>query len=103
MLNKDEEAYDDQLRRLAAYVEYQYANIVMGVPDTYFWEGRIPWGNIPDFSGMKDNDGKALGELEDIAVGLEEIPKPWMKTLTDAGDTYYWNTESNETTWKRPI
>lgn len=103
VLNRDEEAYDDQLRRLAAYVEYQYANIVMGVPDLYFWEGRIPWGNIPDFSGMKDNDGNPLDEVDYSVLASEELPKPWMKMLTFAGEAYYWNTETDETTWKRPL
>lgn len=103
VLNRDEEAYDDQLKRLAAYVEYQYMNIVLGVPDTYFWEGRIPWGDVPEFRGMVDNDGKKLKEIGSAVVdGLEELPEPWMRTLTDAGAAYYWNTDTNETTWKKP-
>jgi len=101
VLNRDEEAYNDQLRRLAAYVEYQYVNLMHGVPDDYFWEGRIPWGDLPIFSDMKDNDGKALDAVTSVE-GLETLPAPWIKTLTDAGYPYYWNTETNITSWKKP-
>mmetsp|Transcript_13680 Transcript_13680/g.29677 ORF Transcript_13680/g.29677 Transcript_13680/m.29677 type:complete len:349 (+) Transcript_13680:55-1101(+) len=102
VLNQDEEAYNEQVKRLVLYVEYQYANLLHGVPDSYFWEGRIPWGDIPEFRSMKDNAGKDLEEVGDVP-GLEMLPKPWRKTMTDAGDTYYWNTESNQTTWKKPM
>jgi cytochrome b pre-mRNA-processing protein 3 len=102
VLNRDEETYNDQLKRLAAYVEYQYINLVHGIPDDYFWEGRIPWGDLPVFSDMKDNDGKALDPVTS-ASGLERLPEAWIKTLTDAGDTYYWNTETNITSWEKPI
>jgi hypothetical protein len=102
VLNRDEECYNDQLRRMAAYVEYQFMNIVLGLPDDYFWEGRIPWGDVPDFTGMEDNSGKKLEEVTENPKGFEELPKPWVKTLTDAGDPYYWNTDTNETRWKKP-
>lgn len=107
VLNKDEEAYHDLMKRLTVYVDYQYHNLLFGVPDEHFWEGRIPWGDIPDFVNMKDNNGKEL-EMEVIAgdndvPGLDVLPKPWVKTLTDAGAPYYWNTETKVTTWKKPV
>lgn len=102
VLNKDEEVYNDQLLRLATYVEFQYVNLLQGVPDKYFWEGRIPWGDLPDFENMKDNSGKDLEALEDVP-GLEVLPEPWVKMLTDAGNAYYWNTETNMTRWKKPV
>ncbi|KAL9181595.1 hypothetical protein ACHAXT_010400 [Thalassiosira profunda] len=102
VLNKDEDAYNDQLRRLAAYVEYQYINLLEGVPDDCFWEGRIPWGTLPDFENMKDNGGKDLPEMGEVP-GLEVLPEPWVKTLTDAGVPYYWNTETDNTTWQKPV
>ena len=101
VLNKDEEAYNDLVKRLTMYVEYQNINLLNGVPDDYFWEARIPWGDMPDFTNMKDNDGNELEEVE-VIPGLEILPNPWMKTLTDAGHPYYWNTDTNETMWKRP-
>ena len=103
ILNKDEEAYNDLVKRLTMYVEYQHVNLLEGVPDDYFWEGRIPWGDIPRFDDMKDNDGKELKEMGDAVPGLELFPKPWQKCLTDAGHSYYWNKDTNETSWKPPI
>lgn len=102
VLNKDEEAYDDQIKRLVAYVEYQSINLLQGVPDNYFWEGRIPWGSVPNFKDMKDNNGKELEEMGDVP-GLEILPEPWQKTLIDAGEAYYWNAENNESVWKKPV
>ena len=102
VLNRDEEAYNDQLKRLAAYVEYQYVNLMHGVPDDYFWEGRIPWGDLPVFSDMKDNDGNELDKPVKSIDGLESLPEPWVKTLTDAGTPYYWNTDTNVTSWTKP-
>lgn len=102
VLNGDEEAYADQVQRLVMYVEYQYDNLLTGVPDEHFWKGRIPWGDLPDFGSMKDNNGKRLGEAGDVP-GLEVLPKPWVRTLTDAGHPYYWNMETNLTSWKKPI
>ena len=101
VLNKDEEVYNDLVKRLTMYVEYQNINLLNGVPDDYFWEARIPWGDMPDFTNMKDNDGNELEEVE-VIPGLEILPNPWLKTLTDAGHPYYWNTDTNETMWKRP-
>lgn len=103
ILNKDEEAYNDLVKRLTMYVEYQHVSLLEGVPDDYFWEGRIPWGDLPRFDDMKDNDGKELKEMGDAVPGLELFPKPWQKCLTDAGHSYYWNKDTNETSWKPPI
>ena len=36
----------------------------------------------------------ALGEAEGL-----ELPGPWEAVLDADGDTYYWNTETNETTY----
>jgi cytochrome b pre-mRNA-processing protein 3 len=101
VLNKDEEANEDLLKRLTMYVEYQCVNLLQGVPDNYFWEGRIPWGDMPEFATMKDNNGKELPALESVP-GMEVFPAPWVKTLTDAGVPYYWNMDTDETTWKKP-
>lgn len=102
ILRRDDEFSEDHVRRIATYVEYQHRNIAFGMPDEYFWEGRIPWINIPDFTGMVDNDGKPL-ELSGTRAKMgSEIPAPWVRALTDAGETYYWNTDSNETKWDKP-
>ena len=103
VLNRDEEGYNDQLRRMSAYVEYQFMNIVLQCPDEYFWEGRIPWGDVPDFTQMLDNSDKVLEEVTENPKGFEVLPEHWVRTLTDAGDTYYWNQETDETSWKRPV
>ena len=50
---------------------------------------------------MKDNKGNRLKKLGHVQ-GLEVLPKPWVKMLTNAGVAYYWDTDTNKTTWKKP-
>ena len=100
LLVKDEGVSDDLIKRLAAYVEYEYRNVVLALPDVYFQEGRIDWGSMPDFNGMKDKFDKSI---QPLPLNPDDIlPPDWVKALTDAGDTYYWNTVTNLTTWQRP-
>mmetsp|Transcript_12684 Transcript_12684/g.21155 ORF Transcript_12684/g.21155 Transcript_12684/m.21155 type:complete len:338 (-) Transcript_12684:37-1050(-) len=100
LLMKDEGASDDMIKRLAAYVEYEYRNVVLALPDEYFQEGRIDWGSMPDFNGMKDKNGKTI---QPLPLNSDDVlPEDWVKALTDAGDMYYWNTATNLTTWQRP-
>lgn len=120
VLGGEEDADDDVIRRIAAYVEYQLANVVFKMPDQYFEEGRVSWGNIPDWDsnvlsssdytsgsasasaddGMeKDVDEKRLaGPLR----GMTFLKDNWVQVLSIAGKPYYWNMDTNETRWDRP-
>jgi cytochrome b pre-mRNA-processing protein 3 len=100
VLLRDEEALDDQLKRLAAYVEFQFDNMIFQCPDEYFHEGRIDWGNLPEFSHLKDNSGKPLPP---VPLHQDDVlPGTWLKHLTDAGQTYYWNPDKRVSNWERP-
>lgn len=98
VLMESENAYNDQLNRMALYVEWQYHNIMADLPTSYFEEGRINWGNIPDFSLMKDNEGNLLDELDPP----KELPPGWLSNLTESGDIYYWNEDTMQSTWEKP-
>jgi len=101
LLMKDEGASDDLIKRLAAYVEYQHQNVVQSLPDAYFQDGKVNWGSMPSFDGMKDKNGEIM---RPVAPDPDDVlPEGWIIALTDAGDTYYWNTQTNQTTWQRPI
>jgi len=108
VLNKDEHSVHDHVMRLVAYVEYQMDNIVLQLPDVYFQEGRVAWGDIPNFSKMLTDDGKALPKSPPLkpdqmeTLGLD-LPSNWLRVLTDAGDAYYWNLTTNQTQWDKPI
>jgi cytochrome b pre-mRNA-processing protein 3 len=147
VLGGSQDVNDDLIRRLGAYVEYQLDNIVYKLPDDYFDEGRIAWGNIPDFTALHglnvgqdddvndvndDDDDDDDKEEESLAQqsqsqspqprqpqsqsqpqphplkstnaqsGLEFLDNHWVQVLTDAGEAYYWNMETNQTTWQKP-
>lgn len=103
VLMQSEDVYNDQLNRLALYVEWQYNNIISDLPINFFEQGRINWGDTPDFSQMKDNDG---ARLEEIVPSAEDngmnLPSGWYTNITDSGDTYYWKEDTMESTWEKP-
>lgn len=97
---------DDLIRRIGAYVEYQYDNVMFKLPDDYFEEGRVGWGCLPDFSnqtkGVHNQSINTESPVHDKS-GLDPIGIGWWMVLTDAGEPYYWNPETNQTSWKPPI
>lgn len=107
ILSGEDDSNDDLIRRLGAYIEYQLENIVYILPDDYFEEGRIGWGNLPDLSMFDDNvvnDGASAprkGNTEHLS-GLEFVGNDWVQVLTDAGKPYYWNFDSHKVQWQAP-
>lgn len=102
--DEEDDVDDELIRRLGAYVEYQYVNIVHQLPEEYFRQGRIAWGNIPDleFQSESAEDGTADTEETKIVRGMQFLKDNWVQVLTDAGNPYYWNTQTNETSWISP-
>lgn len=102
ILVREEEAENrlDQLDRIAWYIEANYQNIMMHWPDEYYRQGRVSWVNLPDFSGMLDEDGKVM---EENPVDPDDVlPDPWLKNITLRGVDYYWNPRTNKSSWDRP-
>lgn len=128
VLGGGDDVNEELIRKLGAYVEYQLENIVYKLPDDYFDEGRIAWGDIPgvsqlnwgSYKGVLNNDSDKGesdhgesgenpngGSDEEMTTtnalcGLKTLGNNWMQVLTDAGEPYYWNTETNSTSWQRP-
>lgn len=101
ILLRDEDVFDDQLKRLSMYIEANYENMVELTPDEYFFEGRIQWIDIPDFTNMRDRLGKKLPDLE---VDPDDIlPDGWHKVLTDSGEPFYWHPENFASQWEKPV
>jgi len=92
--------YDDHLDRLVWYIETQYQNIVHDIPSDSYNKARVSWVDLPDFSGMVDNNGKAL---EEIPINTDDLlPKPWVRNIANDGQYYYWNLDTRQATWERP-
>eukprot|EP00586_Coscinodiscus_wailesii_P009765 CAMPEP_0172512064 /NCGR_PEP_ID=MMETSP1066-20121228/241509_1 /TAXON_ID=671091 /ORGANISM="Coscinodiscus wailesii, Strain CCMP2513" /LENGTH=302 /DNA_ID=CAMNT_0013291701 /DNA_START=73 /DNA_END=981 /DNA_ORIENTATION=- len=98
VLLENEEAYNDQINRLAIYVEWEYDNIVCQLPEEYWREGRIAWGDIVDFDEMGDNNANALPDVE---LG-EGLPDGWVEALTESGKKYWWHSETMKSQWDKP-
>jgi cytochrome b pre-mRNA-processing protein 3 len=124
ILGSKDDVDDELIRKLGAYVEYQLDNVVYKLPDDYFEEGRIGWGNIPDleltssssgdtYAGSQDEEkddnaenvktDESGEETTNALSGMTSLGNDWMQVLTDAGKPYYWNTSSNRTSWQRPV
>lgn len=102
VLGGEEDASEELIKRLGLYVEYQMENILLMLPDDYFEEGRIDWGSMPDFNYQGAGSAGVNLVVQDAkGRGFEfmDEKEEWVKILTDAGDPYYWNTKSNETSW----
>lgn len=99
--NKDD-IPDDLVNRIAMYIEYQYDNIMNQLPEKYWREGRIGWGNFPDFDSIVDNNGKLLPAASKINDQIEVLPKGWALGLSQAGEKYYWNTDTDKVQWEKP-
>lgn len=103
VLVRDEKAKrrSDHLDRLAWYVETNYQNIMMDWPDQYYRQARVKWVDLPDFSDMKDSSGEIL---PDNPLHPDDVlPFPWQKNITLKGIDYYWNPETMESSWERPV
>ena len=108
VLSGKEDASDDLIRRIGAYVEYQMDNVVFRLPDDYFNDGRVAWGNIPEFSvdnrssSGSDSETSDDDKLSGPSRGMTFLQNNWVQLLTIAGEPYYWNMDTNETKSERP-
>lgn len=91
---------NDVVDRLVAYIECQHVNILERMPDSYFHQGHILWVDLPDFSNIKDNQGKPL-ELKPLHEE-DILPIPWEQHWTLSGEKYYWNLDTNLTQTEHP-
>ena len=64
--------------RLARYVQVQ-RSMVMDLPEDDFLDGRIPWGEPPDWVGVRTDEGEEFEDGETEEEGLkrqkEEVEK----------------------------
>lgn len=99
VMQTDEDANNDVINRLAMYVEWQYDNVVLRLPEDYWREGRIEWGDVLDFDDMMDNKGTIMPNVE---IG-HDLKEGWVEALTESGKKYWWNSETMKSTWEKPV
>lgn len=99
--NSDSDDFcSDQVQRMAYYMDTQYNNIMHRLPESYWREGRLAWVDVPDFTKLRDNQGKIM---PDVSIhGEDYLPQGWYKALTTAGEPYYWNPTKVKSQWKVP-
>lgn len=109
VFQKSDESYNDQINRLALYVDWQYHNIMYELPTHFFSDGRINWGHFPEFGQLLDNDGNILEDVNNNVSSEPskfhydtDLPEGWLINLTDSGDAYYWNENTMESQWEKP-
>ena len=91
---------EDISERIAWYIETQYQNVVLDLPEDHFQNGRIAWVDLPDFDKTRDDRGNLL---DDVPVNPEDVlPEDWTRNIANDGSYYYWNTRTRESSWERP-
>jgi hypothetical protein len=106
------------IKSFTEYIEEEHENITQpttttitmhnnGSSEEFFREGRIGWlPYFPDFDNLTSDDGvSVLPNVVDDGVEKDpdyNLQPEWAQALTDAGDKYYWNTKTMDSTWDRP-
>jgi Ubiquinol-cytochrome C chaperone len=96
----------DHIDRLVWYIDTQYRNIVEDCPESRFASGQVPWVDLPDFANYHDASVPDAFVPTDEPVPLhpeDVLPFPWRSNMTNRGWTYYWNPQTREATWERPL
>lgn len=105
------------IMRFVDYIEEEYKNITginvdTGKPDKskyhlaqhFFDQGRVGWLDLPKFDKLVADDG--VTQIDDVAYDeredVDDLPDGWLKTYTDAGETYYWNPRTLDVSWEKP-
>lgn len=82
----------DHLDRICWYIDVNYRNIMLDLPDVYYRESRIAWIDLPDFGPFNTI------ELHDDDI----LAQPWLRNITTRGVEYYWNPDTGESSYERP-
>lgn len=105
LLSPDDDAasrlHDDHAERVAWYVETQYQNVLLDMPDSFFDKARIAWADLPSFEAMVD--GNTGGVLPNQPVHPDDrLPLGWVRNIANDGTYYYWNVHTREARWEHP-
>jgi len=83
-------------------LSYPVPNLIPPLPLPLLHQRR------PKKGSRRCNNSQTSGEERALygraAPVMSDLPPKWSEAKdTDSGDTYFWNTDTNETSWDRPI
>lgn len=88
---------------MAHYLERELETL-KGLDTQSFYEGRIPWGPVPSWRGIKTLVDCSEGEQGTQEHHSEEEVESdeWREALAPDGKRYYWNVRTRESSWEKP-
>ena len=87
----------DHVMAMAEYVFREYESL-QSVGDTAICEGRIQFGELPEWPGASVRvDGSGM-----YAEGKAPDAGEWKQAISNDGRVYWWNTQTRESRWTLP-
>jgi len=96
---------------MAAYLNREH-EALQNLDGEAFYEGRIPWGAVPSWTGIKSlvneselgsGDAMLAEEAAVDAASDDDALGEWREALAVNGKRYWWHVKTRESRWEKPF
>jgi len=106
----DENLTVEHCMEMAAYLNREH-EALQNLDGDAFYEGRIPWGPVPSWAGIKSlvseselsEDAKLAAEEDADGATDDDDLGEWREALAVNGKRYWWHVKTRESRWEKPF